>query len=103
MKNVKIVVIRKEFYPEFADSYLTEGKEVGPCPLMNVGDEFIYEGGAEMPKGLCPWAWIDIYRGVNALSAGATYAPWNNQDGSQILCCTDGIRPVVFKLEAVNE
>lgn len=103
MKKVKIVVIRKEFYPEFADRYLTDGKEAGPCPLMEVGDEFLYESGAEMPKGLCPWAWIDIYRGVNALSAGATYAPWNNRDGIQILCCTDGIRPVVFKLEAISE
>ncbi|WP_336624255.1 hypothetical protein [Clostridium boliviensis] len=46
MKRVKIVVIRKEFYPEFADSYLTEGKDVGACSLMEVGDEFIYEGGA---------------------------------------------------------
>jgi len=103
MKNVQIVVIRKEFYPEFADRYLTDGREVGPCPLMNVGDEFLYEGSAKMPKGLCPWAWIDIYRGVNALSAGATYTPWNNQNGMQILCCTDGVRPVVFKIVAVNE
>ena len=55
MKKVKIVVIRKEFYPEFAEQYLTEGREVGSCPLMEVGDEFLYEGGAEMPKGLCPW------------------------------------------------
>ena len=103
MKNVKVVVIRKEFYPEFADRYLTDGREVGPCSLMNVGDEFLYEGNAEMPNGLCPWAWIDIYRGVNALSADATYTSWNNQDGMQILCCTDGIRPVVFKLVAVNK
>ncbi|AFL99897.1 TIGR04076 family protein [Desulfitobacterium dehalogenans ATCC 51507] len=103
MKKVRITVIRKEFYPEFADRYLTGGKNVGPCPLMNEGDIFLYEGGAEIPKGFCPWAWIDIYRGVNALSAGATYKPWNNQDGVQILCCTDGIRPVVFLVEAVND
>lgn len=103
MKKVRILVIRKEFYSDFAESYLTDGKNVGPCSLMTVGDEFLYEGGAKMPAGLCPWAWIDIYQGVNALSAGATYAPWNNQNGVQILCCTDGIRPVVFKLEAVSE
>lgn len=103
MKNVKITVIKKEFYPELADEYLTEGREVGPCPILQVGDEFLYEGGAEMPAGLCPWAWIDIYRGVNALSAGASYAPWNKKDGLQILCCTDGIRPVAFKVEALEE
>lgn len=103
MKKVKITVIKKEFYPEFAEEYLTDGREAGPCPLLNVGDEFLYEGGAEMPKDLCPWAWIDIYRGVSALSAGASYTPWNKKDGLQILCCTDGIRPVAFKIEALDE
>jgi len=103
MKKVKITVIKKEFHLDFAEEYLTDGGEVGPCPLMNVGDEFLYEGGAEMPAGLCPWAWIDIYRGVNALSAGASFKPWNKMDGLQILCCTDGIRPVIFKVEAINE
>ena len=103
MKNVKITVLKKEFYPGLADEYLTDGREVGPCSILNVGDEFLYEGGAEMPVGFCPWAWIDIYRGVSALSAGATYRPWNKQDGLQILCCIDGIRPVVFKVEALDE
>ena len=103
MKKVRITVIKKEFYPDFAEKYLTEGGEVGACPLMNLGDSFLYEGGAVMPKGLCPWAWIDLYRGVNALSAGATYKPWNNRDGVQILCCSDGIRPVVFLVEALDD
>lgn len=103
MKNVKITVLKKEFYPELANEYLTDGREVGPCPILNVGDEFLYEGSAQMPVGFCPWAWIDIYRGVSALSAGASYRPWNKQDGLQILCCTDGIRPVVFKVEALDE
>ena len=49
MKKVKITVLRKEFYPELAEAYLTEGKEVAPCPLLNVGDTFIFEGSAKMP------------------------------------------------------
>ena len=44
MKRVKITVLRKEFYPEYADEYLTQGQSVGPCPLLEVGDEFIFEG-----------------------------------------------------------
>ncbi len=101
--KVKITVLRKHFYEDLADEYLTEGKSVGPCPLLREGQTFIYEGSAVMPEEFCPWAWIDIYRGVSALSAGATYKPWNNRDGMQILCCTDGIRPVVFKVEAIGE
>ena len=42
MKKVRITVLRKEFYPEYADEYLTEGQSVGPCPLLEVGDEFIF-------------------------------------------------------------
>ena len=103
MSKVKITVIKKYFYGDLADAYLTEGKAVGPCPLLEEGDSFLFEGSAVMPKGFCPWAWIDIYRGVSALAAGATYTPWNNKDGMQILCCTDGVRPVVFSVEAVKD
>ena len=42
MKRVKITVLRKEFYPEYADEYLTQGQSVGPCPLLEFGDEFIF-------------------------------------------------------------
>jgi len=103
MKKVKITVLKKEFDPVLAEEYLTDGREAGACPLLKVGDEFLYEGGAEMPAGFCPWAWIDIYHGVSALSAGASFAPWNSREGEQILCCTDGIRPVVFRVEALGE
>ena len=70
MKRVKITVLRKEFYPDFADEYLTEGREAGPCALLNVGDSFVFEGGAQMPEGFCPWAWIDIYHSVTSVAAG---------------------------------
>ena len=96
MKRVKITVLRKEFYPDFADEYLTEGREAGPCGLLNVG-------GAQMPEGFCPWAWIDIYHSVTSVAAGGTYKPWNRKDGQTIVCCTDGIRPVVFRVETFGE
>ena len=102
MAKVEIRVIRKLFYPELAEHYLAEGKAAGPCPLLEEGDEFIYDGGAEKPKGLCPWAWIDIYRGVSALAAGAA-TPWYRNNGQEIFCCTDGVRPVVFALTALPE
>lgn len=70
---------------------------------MNVGDTFLFERGDKMPEGFCPWAWIDIYQSVNAISSGSTFTPWNCQDNQTIVCCTDGIRPVVFKVEAVQE
>lgn len=71
--------------------------------MLEVGDTFVFEGGAQMPEGFCPWAWVDIYNSVSALAAGASYAPWNNREGQTIVCCTDGIRPVVFELHAMED
>lgn len=103
MKKVRITVLRKEFYGDFADAYLTDGQSVGPCDLLEVGDQFVFEGSAVMPEGFCPWAWIDIYRSVSAVSSGATFTPWNNREGQTIVCCTDGIRPVVFNIEPIDD
>jgi uncharacterized repeat protein (TIGR04076 family) len=103
MKKVKITILRKMFYEDIAEKYLTEGAKVGDCPILNEGDEFIYDGQAIMPKGFCQWAWIDIYGGIKTLSSGGTFTPWNNKENMQILCCTDGIRPVIFKIESLNE
>ena len=100
MKKVKITVLHKEFYKDLANAYLSEGESVGACPLLNVGDTFLFEGQAKMPEGFCPWAWIELYRGVSALSSGGSFTPWNKREGMQIQCCTDGIRPVIFLLEA---
>lgn len=36
----------KEFYKDFAEAYLTEGEQVGSCPLLNVGDTLV-ENGAD--------------------------------------------------------
>lgn len=103
MRKVRITVIHTDFRPQLADAYLTEGRSVGPCPLLKVGDTFLYEGGAQMPAGFCPWAWITAYRSVSVCSAGGTFTPWNKKDGQTIVCCTDAIRPVTFCIEAEGE
>ena len=101
MKRVKITVLRTDFDPELADRYLTEGRAAGPCPIHKAGQVFFYEGGAEMPEGFRPWAWVDLYRAVTAKAANAEnewYKP-----GVSVECCTDGIRPVIFELAALDE
>lgn len=100
MKLVKITVIKKGYNPELADLYLTEGKGIGPCPLLNEGDVFEYVGNAIMPEKFCPWAWIDLFRNISAISEGASFYPWNGKGSMKYFCCTDGLRPVVFKIEA---
>jgi len=53
-----------------------------------------------MPPSFCSWAWADIQRDVAHLAIGGDF-PWIKQRGIMITCCTDGLRPVVFKLERI--
>jgi uncharacterized repeat protein (TIGR04076 family) len=101
MVRVKITVLKKCWFEDLAEAYLTDGKEAGACPLLGEGDTFVYEGGAVMPEGFCPWAWIDVYRSLSTLSSSPTGNHWYRYPDKRITCCTDGVRPVVFALEAL--
>lgn len=102
VRQVRITVLKKQFYPELAVQYLTDGVAAGACPILEEGNRFIYTGGAKMPEGLCPWAWLDIYNTVSTLANGGSYYPWYNNPNQSIECCSDGIRPVVFLIEAIE-
>ena len=98
---VKITVLKKAFYHELADRYLAEGRDAGSCSILEEGQTFIYEGGAEMPEGLCPWAWINIYPTCSTLNMGGFDNQWYARGDLRVVCCTDGVRPVSFLLEAM--
>lgn len=93
--NVKITVAQKlkpgALLQEFGDGVEEE------CPVVAMGAEFVSEA-MNMPEGFCSWAWADIQRDVAHLAMGGDY-PWINRKGTIISCCTDGLRPVLFKLE----
>jgi uncharacterized repeat protein (TIGR04076 family) len=60
------------------------------------------------PAGFCDEAWKAIYQYAFSMSHGAEgslfyYGDWIAKPGVAIACCNDGIRPVVFKLEATGE
>jgi uncharacterized repeat protein (TIGR04076 family) len=55
-----------------------------------------------MPSSFCAWAWADLQRDMVAMFHGASY-PWIKQKGTIISCCTDGLRPVLFKIEKIGE
>jgi uncharacterized repeat protein (TIGR04076 family) len=37
------------------------------------------------------------------MGGGEYTTPWVEQKGAAIACCTDGYRPVVFKIERIEE
>ena len=108
--NVRITVLKTELYKDIADEYLSEGSLAGSCPILKEGDSFLYRSDEEavMPKGLCPWAWIDLYPDIAKMSiARAARKPgqeyWYKYADKSISCCRDGVRPVVFLLERIED
>jgi uncharacterized repeat protein (TIGR04076 family) len=98
MSTIRITVLRKMCNVDLFDEY---GQNLTPeCDLVPDNAVFISQD-YYMPEGFCPWAWADIHREVIALAMGANY-PWSKQEGVVIACCTDGLRPVIFKLERLE-
>ena len=99
-KPVRITVIKKTFNQDFVDQY-TEGVKWEPkgcCHDFEVGQEFISDG--HMPEGFSDWAWADIQKYVMTLARGGNMV--GVKPGMFITACTDGFRPVFYKLERIE-
>jgi len=69
------------------------------CPAFEEGQEYVVEDGKK-PDEFCVWAWNDLFKSVTTLYFGGNF-PWA-EEGNMIACCTDGIRPVSFRLERID-
>lgn len=104
MKKVKITILKTTFDKELADEYGAVG--LTACPMMKEGQVF-YADYAR-PEGFCDEAWKAVYQYVFALAHGAGretfyYGDWIRKPGVAICSCNDGLRPVIFKIEATEE
>lgn len=125
--KVKVTVIDKKVYPELQEQYCAD-PNAGACPCYQVGDEFIFErygrsddfwhmgldtlkqssadpgetaGGTAFPH--CSEAWDAISRYIYAgLQGGSIMRGWMNDERVMIACCSDGTRPVIFKIERMD-
>ena len=89
---------------ELAEEYGVQG--LTACPMMQAGQ--IFYADYAKPEGFCDEAWKAIYQYVFALSHGMGdelfyYGDWIRKPGVAICSCNDGLRPVIFKLEATDE
>jgi len=100
MHQVKITVLKKIFNRDLVDEYcsLELPDHCLGCPHFAVGDQFMVENHNQVPPGFCSWAWADIQKDVNTIMFGGSF-PWIKQKGIAISCCSDGLMPVVFKIE----
>jgi len=103
MSKVRITVLRKVVHQDLLDEYLaTSAKERGyaACDAFEEGETFEFDG-SRCPEGFCHWAWADIQRDAMMVLFGQGY-PWIGRSATAIACCTDGFRPVTFKIERIE-
>ncbi len=99
--KVKITVLKRQDPKEIFDEYpVAERDWFVPCGLFEDGQQFILEESLAMPEKFCTSAWQTIYPNVRVLGFGGNM-PFFEEKGVAISCCSDGIRPVIFKLERV--
>lgn len=125
--KVKVTVIDKKVYPDLQQQFCAD-PAVGACPCYQVGDEYLFErygkaddfwhmgtgtlvkaaGHAESRAGSpgiphCSEAWDAISRYIyTGLQGGSIMRGWMNDERVMIACCSDGTRPVIFKIERLD-
>jgi len=105
MAKVKITVIKKinnkDLYGENPPAAFDESGVTPECEQFRVGQEFVADGH-NCPPDFCNWAFADIQRDLVHILYGGYY-PWMKEKGVAITCCTDGLRPVIFKIERIED
>ncbi|MBI9047419.1 MAG: TIGR04076 family protein [Anaerolineaceae bacterium] len=99
MPKVKITVIKRTIFPDVIEEYYPS--EMVPCEVFYDGQDFIIERDTVAPEGFCAWAYADIQKYIMLLRHDGK--PMLKHENTSIACCTDGFRPVVFKLERIEE
>jgi uncharacterized repeat protein (TIGR04076 family) len=87
----KITVLKKDFAQDLYEQYPYGGPHA--CGRLEVGQVFYTNLRWDPPEGFCAWAWGDIRAVIMSIHAG--------HPCPMISCCTDGLRPVTFKIERV--
>lgn len=102
-RRCRVTVLRRECYTDLQSLFLDE-PESGPCPLFNTGQQFEIDPAqinSMIARGeFCDKAWKCICSKIdskmNDKCDSASNPDWSN---TVIACCSDGTRPVVFKVE----
>ena len=96
----KVTVLKRTLNQDLAQEYLETEGNFDACEQFNDGQEFVLED-LVMPEGFCSWAWADIRSDIMTIMVGGNL-PWIKQRGATITGCTDWFRPVIFKVERID-
>jgi uncharacterized repeat protein (TIGR04076 family) len=105
MPKARITVIKKvslnDLYGATPPAPVDENRITPQCSRFEVGQEFVVDSH-NCPEGFCNWAYADIQRDLAHILYGGYY-PWMKDKNIAIACCTDGLRPVIFKIERIED
>jgi uncharacterized repeat protein (TIGR04076 family) len=104
MPKCRITALKRTLNQDLIDEYLEETyKGTSLCECFEEGEEFIIDpnGVPEDFSNRCIWAWADIRKDIMTVAMGANM-PGIKQPGMIITGCTDWLRPVIFKVERIE-
>ena len=105
MPKIKITVVKKvslkDLFGDNPPAAYDEGRVTPQCDRFEEGQEFVVDNHG-CPPGFCNWAYADIQRDIAHILYDGYY-PWMKEKGTTVSCCTDGLRPVIFKLEKIAD
>jgi len=89
---------------DIAEEYRRPDVHRGPCPFFKEGQEFEVDYLVERPENFpCDWAWDDLHKILMVFMLGGNFATWMKDPNTFVTCCTDGTKPVIFKVERLTE
>ena len=103
MRDVRITVLKVTLDKALCEKYAD--KDITPCAKHYEGQVMIAKKGNRPPE-MCGGAWSPCEKYVFALSQGIDtfgFAHWMGVPRTVVTCCVDGLRPVTFLLEAMEE
>jgi uncharacterized repeat protein (TIGR04076 family) len=104
MPKCRITVLKRTVNQDLIDEYLEDSyQDIGPCECFEEGQEFLVDPSA-VPEDFfahCAWAWADIRGDLLTVAYGGDM-PGMKQRGTLITGCTDWLRPVIFKVERME-
>ena len=105
MTKLRITVVKRCSHADVMDQHMGPASRAEydfPCPFFHEGQTFEFDAWGRAPSGFCENAWTDIQKHIHLVRGGGAYpGDWVVPSGAAIACCTDGYRPVVFKIERI--
>lgn len=107
--RIRITVLKAEVNEELAAQYgqlQPDGsRTTHPCPFFHAGDRFMFSLKGGISGGnFCEMAKNDLFTMLVGLAGKGSVVPEGEKRNipPEICCCSDGLRPVFFKLEVME-